>query len=160
MSTYLTNNPAAAETAPASELFYFAYRAFTAQADRQLAGIGLGRVHHRILYFVGRHPDLPVNALIDILGVSKQALNAPMRELLARGLLLATPDEQDRRIRRLSLSATGSELENALSAGQSALLDAAFASVGSEGEGAWRKIMATLAGPAALSSLPETAKPA
>ena len=38
------------------EIFYFAYRAFTARPDRILKQRGLGRVHHRILYFVGRNP--------------------------------------------------------------------------------------------------------
>ena len=144
MSTNLTNIANTPESGSASELFYFAYRAFTAQADRQLAEIGLGRVHHRILYFVGRHPGLPVNGLIDILGVSKQALNGPMRDLLERDLLVATPDERDRRVRRLSLSAAGSALEQSLSAGQTQMLATAFAAAGAEGEAVWRRVMATL----------------
>ena len=144
MSTNLTNIEA--ESGSASELFYFAYRAFTAQADRQLAAIGLGRVHHRILYFVGRHPGLPVNGLIDILGVSKQALNAPMRDLLERELVVATTGEHDRRVRRLRLSTAGSALEQSLSAGQTRLLEAAFAAAGADGEAVWRRVMATLAG--------------
>ena len=43
--------------------------------------------HHRALYFVGRHPGLSVNALLGILGVSKRALNAPLRQLIERGLI-------------------------------------------------------------------------
>ena len=38
----------------AIELMYFAYRAMVAKPDRLLAGRGLGRAHHRILYFVAR----------------------------------------------------------------------------------------------------------
>ena len=60
----------------AMELFYFGYRAFTAHPDRVLDQRGLGRVHHRILYFVGRNPDTSVNELLSVLGVTKQALNA------------------------------------------------------------------------------------
>ena len=58
----------------AIELFYFAYRSFTAVPDQILQDKGLGRVHHRILYFVGRNPGLNINELLTILQVSKQAL--------------------------------------------------------------------------------------
>ena len=36
------------------ELLFFAYRDFTGEADKILAEIGLGRAHHRVIYFVGR----------------------------------------------------------------------------------------------------------
>ena len=52
---------------------------------------GLGRVHHRILYFVARSPGIAVNALLGVLDVSKQALHAPLRELVDKGLIAATP---------------------------------------------------------------------
>ena len=61
------------------EAFYFGYREFTAQPDRILEDRGLNRVHHRILYFIGRNPGIGVGALLDILQVSKQALHAPLR---------------------------------------------------------------------------------
>ena len=47
-----------AQLRDAIEHFYFAYRAFTAKPDRILEQRGLGRVHHRILYFVGRKDDI------------------------------------------------------------------------------------------------------
>src|ERR1700682_693123 len=86
------------------ELFYFAYRSFTAEPDHILTEQGLGRVHHRILYFVGRHPDIAVNSLLGTLAVSKQALNAPLRKLLIAKLIRVRSDEQDRRFKRLRLT--------------------------------------------------------
>ena len=68
----------------AIEQFYFGYRAFTAPPDRILDQRGLGRVHHRILYFVGRNPQISVNTLLGLLSVSKQALNAPLRQLIGK----------------------------------------------------------------------------
>ena len=47
------------------EAFYFAYRAFTRVADDILESRGLNRVHHRILYFVGRHPGITVGELLE-----------------------------------------------------------------------------------------------
>ena len=45
----------------ALELFHFAFRAFTAKPDQLLEARGLQRVHHRILYFVGRNPEIRVS---------------------------------------------------------------------------------------------------
>lgn len=125
----------------AIELFYFAYRAFTSRPDQLLGQQGLGRVHHRILYFVGRNPDIAVNALLEILAVSKQALNAPLRQLLERNLVDVRPDRHDRRFKRLRLSEEGRKLERQLTGTQMKHLASVFAAAGSEAEAAWRSVM-------------------
>jgi len=125
----------------AMELFYFAYRAFTTRPDQLLEQQGLGRVHHRILYFVGRNPDLAVNALLEILAVSKQALNAPLRQLLERKLVVARPDEHDRRYKRLRLTDAGRKLETQLTGTQMKHLAAVFAAAGEDAEAAWKSVM-------------------
>jgi len=133
----------------AIEQFYFAYRAFTAGPDRILAQRGLGRVHHRILYFVGRHPGLAVNALLALLAVSKQALHRPLRELAAAGLVDVVVDPDDRRVRQLRLSDAGAALEAALTGTQTALLAAVFSATGPAAETGWRQVMAALSEPSA-----------
>jgi DNA-binding MarR family transcriptional regulator len=127
----------------AIELFFFAYRAFTAGPDHVLAERGLGRVHHRILYFVGRNPGLAMQGLLAILGVSKQALNAPLRRLTAMGLIIAQPG-QDRRIKRLSLTPAGSRLEGQLTGIQVRHLGAIFDPSRAESVAAWKTIMRAL----------------
>lgn len=129
----------------ASELFLFAYRAFTAEPDRILEGRGLQRVHHRILYFVGRNPGIAVNGLLSVLRVSKQALNAPLRQLQEMGLVDAQASRSDGRVKELRLTAEGAKLETSLSGGQRRRLDAIFREVGPDAEGAWREVMARLA---------------
>lgn len=129
----------------AIELFYFAYRSFTDGPDHVLDGRGLGRVHHRILYFVGRNPQIAVNALLEILGVSKQALNAPLRQLVGEELIVVRADEQDRRFKRLSLTAEGKKLEARLTGAQMKLLAAVFDATGSEAETAWKTVMRVMA---------------
>lgn len=128
------------------ELFFFAYREFTAYPDGVLAGKGLQRVHHRVLYFVGRCPGITVGELLKTLGVSKQALNAPLRRLTQLGLVESSAGEHDRRIRQLQLSATGQRLEHELSSSQRERMSAVFAQVGPEREAAWREIMTLVAG--------------
>lgn len=129
----------------ALELFHFAFRAFTTGPDAILAEHGLQRVHHRILYFVGRNPALSVNALLRILGVSKQALNGPLRILQESGLIAAMQDQHDRRIKRLTLSQSGMELESRLSESQRQLMAGVFQQAGVQAEQQWRAIMAQLA---------------
>lgn len=131
----------------AIELFFFAFRAFTARPDEILAERGLARLHHRILYFVARKPGLRVGELISTLGISKQALHAPLRQLQEAGLVLVVPDEQDRRARCLSLSPEGTELEARLSRTQRETLAEAFAALGPEAEAGWRGLMQQLADP-------------
>jgi len=123
------------------ELFFFAYRAFTSHPDRMLAQRGLGRVHHRILHFVGRNPQIAVNALLGILGVSKQALNAPLRQLIEMQLVAVDVAEHDRRVKQLSLTPAGKQLEAQLTGTQMQHLAAVFAAAGPQAEQGWRAVM-------------------
>ena len=125
----------------AIELFYFAYRAFTDGPDHILEERGLGRVHHRILYFVGRNPQTTVNALLEILDVSKQALHAPLRQLVEEQLVVMRPDEKDRRYKRLNLTGEGKKLEARLTGAQMKLLGAVFAARGERAQTAWKTVM-------------------
>ncbi len=129
----------------AIERFYFAYREFTAGADRLLESRGLSRVHHRILYFVGRQPGVAVKDLVTTLAITKQALHAPLRQLIGMGLVLSGGDEADGRVRRLSLSREGARLEAKLSATQTALLAQAFAGAGAAGAAGWFAVMEAVA---------------
>ena len=128
----------------AIEQFYFAYRAFTNPPDRILDQRGLGRVHHRILYFVGRNPQISVNELLALLDVSKQALNAPLRQLIEMNLIAMDTAEHDRRVRQLSLTANGSKLEAQLTGTQMKQLQAAFEKAGSDAEAGWHQVMRCL----------------
>ncbi|MDX8128705.1 MarR family transcriptional regulator [Methylomonas sp. OY6] len=128
----------------AIEQFYFGYRAFTVQPDRILAERGLGRVHHRILYFVGRNPRISVNALLGMLSVSKQALNAPLRQLMDMQLVMIDTAAHDKRVRELSLTPDGAELEAQLTGTQMQQLQTVFAQVGAEAEAGWHEVMRSL----------------
>lgn len=130
----------------ALELFHFAFRAFTAKPDQLLEARGLQRVHHRILYFIGRNPDIRVSGLLAILGVTKQALHAPLRQLMAMNLIQDAPDPTDKRGKCLSLTAEGAKLESALSGAQRKLMNQTFEQAGPEGEQAWRNVMEQLVG--------------
>ena len=130
----------------AIEQFYFGYRAFTAPPDRILNQRGLGRVHHRILYFVGRNPQISVNTLLSILDVSKQALNAPLRQLIEMQLVAMGTAEHDKRVRQLTLTASGKKLEAQLTGTQMKQLLVVFEQAGVSAEAGWLQVMHSLIG--------------
>ena len=130
-----------AELRDSIERLFFAYRAFTDRADRILERRGLGRVHHRILYFVGRRPGVSVKGLLGILDVSKQAINAPLRQLLEMKLVGMETSPIDRRVKALTLTEEGRKLEADLTGAQMRFLEEAFAHAGGEAEAGWVKVM-------------------
>lgn len=154
MSTMLTHslamlssppqNPTATELDNALELLHFAFREITLEPDKLLARRGLGRVHHRVLFMCRRNAGLSIGELVQILGVSKQALHRPVGDLSRLRLLSVTPDRTDRRTRRLALTAAGARLEERLTGMQRDAVAAAFACVGREGAAAWAAVMSML----------------
>jgi len=129
----------------AIELTHFAYRAMTARPDALLAARGLSRVHHRILHFVVRLPKPSVSQLLRTLGVSKQALNGPLRDLYAQKLITYARAPDDARVKHLSLTSEGRKLEGRLSALQLAQFATVFDVEGERAEEAWRAVMRRLA---------------
>ena len=96
------------------ELLYFGYLNMIKGADGLLAGHGLGRAHHRALYFIARRPGLPVSALLRLLNITKQSLSRVLGELQESGLVEQQVGDRDRRQRLLRLTADGAGLERAL----------------------------------------------
>ncbi len=96
------------------DLMFFAHSRHLQHADEELGKRGLGRAHHRVLYFLARKPDLPVNELLTILAITKQSFGRVANALTAQGLMEARPGERDRRQRLLRLTPEGTALEHDL----------------------------------------------
>jgi DNA-binding MarR family transcriptional regulator len=96
------------------ELFYFAYRDFTCDPDTILEQYGFGRAHHRVLHFVHRNPGLKVAQLLDILKITKQSLARVLKQLVDEGFIIQRAGDEDRRERRLHVSAKGARLTDKL----------------------------------------------
>jgi DNA-binding MarR family transcriptional regulator len=121
----------------AMEAFFFGYQAFTAKADEMLDRRGLSRVHQRIVFFIARYPGLSVTELLGRLGVSKQALNTPLRQLIEMDLVLSVAPDTDKRKRLLELTAEGAKFEESLRREQVKLLQRVFAEAGREAVDGW-----------------------
>lgn len=96
------------------ELMYFAQSTLARSTEERLSALGLGRAHHRALYFIARNPDLTVSALLGLLGITKQSLGRVLNELVERNLVETRVGERDRRQRLLRLSQAGKDLEGDL----------------------------------------------
>lgn len=112
------------------ELLYFGYSHLTRSIDRRLGEQGLGRAHHRALYFVARDPDITVGELLKLLGITKQSLGRVLTELGERGLTETRAGQQDRRQRLLRLTGEGAALEAELFQALRERLSAAYAEAG------------------------------
>lgn len=96
------------------ELLYFGYSNMVKGADIHLAAQGLGRAHHRALYFIARRPGMPIGDLLDLLNITKQSLSRVLGDLQTQGLVVQTVGTRDRRQRMLGLTAAGATLEGEL----------------------------------------------
>jgi len=128
------------------EAFYFGYREFTASSDRILQEQGLNRVHHRILYFVGQNPGIGVGGLLNILQVSKQALNGPLKRLTEKKLIEINTAKFDRRVKQLNLTADGVALEFQLTHMQMDLISSAIEESAEKDELHWLNLMNCIGG--------------
>ncbi len=114
------------------ELMYFGYSQLTRSADAVLDAHGLGRAHHRALYFIARQPGLTVGDLLRLLAITKQSLGRVLNDLVARDLVASATGEFDRRQKNLRLTAAGAALEAALFEAFRERLSAAYARAGQE----------------------------
>lgn len=93
------------------ELLYFGYSAMIRGADAILEAQGLGRAHHRALYFIARRPGLSVGELLSLLAITKQSLGRVLTDLNGRDLIEQRIGTTDRRQRLLRLTDAGQALE-------------------------------------------------
>tara|TARA_R110000787_G_scaffold43645_1_gene106896 strand:+ start:170 stop:661 length:492 start_codon:yes stop_codon:yes gene_type:complete len=112
------------------ELLYFGYSNMTRSIDDDLSKQGLGRAHHRALYFIARQPDLMINELLALLAITKQSLGRVLNDLIDRGLVETRQGKQDRRQKLLRLTEEGAKLEAVLFASLRAKMASAYVQAG------------------------------
>lgn len=123
------------------ELLFFAYRDFTAEPDAILARHGFGRAHHRVVHFVGRHPQMTVSELLGILRITKQSLSRVLGQLVQQGFIVQRAGPHDRRQRLLELTPQGHALEREVSAPQRARVADAYRQAGAPAVEGFRKVL-------------------
>lgn len=126
------------------ELMFFAYRDFTGEADQILSQLELGRAHHRVIYFVGRQPDMSVSDLLAILKITKQSLSRVLSHLIKTGYIQQTQGARDKRQRLLALTQKGAALETKLTDVQCRRFAAAYSARGGAAVDGFVKVLSSL----------------
>nr|WP_093334425.1 MarR family transcriptional regulator [Sphingomonas rubra] len=96
------------------DLLMFAHKSHLNRADVALAARGLGRAHHRALYFLSRRPGQTVGELVDTLGITKQSFGRVKTDLERAGLIETRKGQTDQRQRLIYLTDVGQKLEHDL----------------------------------------------
>jgi DNA-binding MarR family transcriptional regulator len=129
------------------ELLYFGNSHLTRSIVPGRSVEGLGRAHHRALYFIARQPDLTVSDLLSVLAITKQSLGRVLTELTDRGMVETRPGTRDRRQRLLRLTPAGQKLENELFEALRERLSTAYASAGQAAVGGFWAVLEGLIPP-------------
>lgn len=103
-------------------LWYFAHRDATAEADAQLAKLGLNRTHFRALFFINLARGITLNELLPILQISHQGGSRVISDLIRSGYVDQVTGTRDRRQRHLRLTAKGQRLERQIVASQTEMM--------------------------------------
>lgn len=114
------------------ELIYFGYANLIRGPDTILESHGLGRAHHRALYFIARRPGLPVFELLRLLAITKQSLSRVLADLVRLDLVEQRTGTIDRRQRLLVLTGAGAALEKDLFAALRERMASAYAQAGQD----------------------------
>jgi DNA-binding MarR family transcriptional regulator len=130
-----------AEVRRGLELMFMAQAELTCAIEPILARAGIGRAHQRILYYVGRRPDLTVGTLLGQLGITKQSLNRVLSDLIARDLVEVRVGRDDRRQRLLRLTQAGRDLEAELFEPMRAQMANAYAKAGQQSVGGFWSVL-------------------
>jgi DNA-binding MarR family transcriptional regulator len=123
------------------ELLDFAYRALTAEPDRVMGGLGLGRNHRRVIHFVARQPGVTLADLVDLVRLTKQSLSRTIKELEARELIARGASQNDRRRRPLALTEQGAALEERLNGGLRRRLALAYRAAGADAVAGFHQVL-------------------
>lgn len=133
-----------ATEADALSLILFVHIAIAEDADKRLTPNGLNRTHHRILFLIGLRSGVTVGEIVNLLRVSAQAIQAPLRTLIDNGLIEQQSSERDRRKRHLVLSGKGAAFLESLASGQFARIAAARRNAGEESFDGFLRVMRSM----------------
>ncbi|MHA8110406.1 MarR family winged helix-turn-helix transcriptional regulator [Lactobacillaceae bacterium Melli_B4] len=118
---------------------FFAYQRFASIVD--LTKYELTKNQHRIIFIVATLDDVSVKKILLLLNISKQAANVAIRDLMNRGFLKERRSQLDKRVKFLSLTEAGVDLNQQICDEKLKLLDQYFEAA----DGDWQHAMQNLA---------------
>lgn len=131
------------------ERMHYVYNNYVRGSNHVMEKIGLGRAHHRVLYFIARGRAAAgtggLRGMAQRLGISKQALHKTLRELIEHDLAISEPDPANKREHFMTLTPKGLALEELVSGIQRRMFAEAAAKHGNDAIKSWAAIMDVLA---------------
>ncbi|GAP03235.1 MarR family transcriptional regulator [Fructobacillus pseudoficulneus] len=124
---------------PKLPTIFFAYQEFSSMVD--LSHYNLTKNQHRILFIIFALEDVSIKKILLLLGISKQAANVALRDLLSRDLVTEERSKEDKRIKYLQLTPAGRALSDQISVEQQTILNKYFDAA----DGDWQQAMTKLA---------------
>ncbi|WP_143404253.1 MarR family winged helix-turn-helix transcriptional regulator [Fructobacillus pseudoficulneus] len=106
-----------------------------------LSHYNLTKNQHRILFIIFALEDVSIKKILLLLGISKQAANVALRDLLSRDLVTEERSKEDKRIKYLQLTPAGRALSDQISVEQQTILNKYFDAA----DGDWQQAMTKLA---------------
>lgn len=91
----------------AVELMFYGHRGVIRDADEYLAQFGLAQAHLRIMYILARCDGISIGNLVSALGISKQAVQRPLKALLCGEFVTVSRDPGRHRYKALHLTQRG-----------------------------------------------------
>ncbi|MDU9007092.1 MarR family winged helix-turn-helix transcriptional regulator [Sedimentitalea todarodis] len=93
-----------------TELMFLAYLGTLEDTALQLKEVGLGRIHHRLLYVAVKKPGKSVGDILTFLRVTNQNIHRPLGDLVKLGYVEQRTSVTDRRKRELHATPKGVEM--------------------------------------------------
>lgn len=118
---------------------FFAYQEFASLVD--LSQYDLTKNQHRMLFIISSLEDVSIKKILVLIGISKQAANVAIRDLMDKGLVTEHRSTVDKRVKYLQLTPAGLALNDQINLEQKRLLDRYF----DEADGDWETAMTKLA---------------
>lgn len=116
-------------------------------ADERLSPRGMGRVHHRILYFAHFTPGITVSELLAVLNVKHQNIQPALQQLVKEGYIVTRASPHDGRVKQLFCSRKGDRLLELVSGGQRDRINRGYDSVTAKDVASYFKVMEAMLDP-------------
>jgi DNA-binding MarR family transcriptional regulator len=92
------------------EKLFIGYRETFSDSKKILKIYSIGLAHQKVIHILSMYEGISISELLKKLKVTKQSLNRVLRDLIKLEIIIFKKDEQDTRVKRLSLNNKGEKI--------------------------------------------------
>jgi DNA-binding MarR family transcriptional regulator len=94
------------------EKLFVSYRETFSDSKKVLGKYSIGIAHHKVIHLLSMYEGISISELLKKLKVTKQSLNRVLKDLINLEIIIFKKDEQDTRVKHLSLNNKGIKIFN------------------------------------------------